>query len=118
MGVPNPAKLSLTSPRAADDLAELGFDNERLMWTLAGTGDPDLALNAAHRFMQASGAQWPQIRECLINEPVLRTRFLALLGGSTALADHLIAHPQLWEELRAGVPDAGEALRVMLGLSL
>lgn len=115
MSVPNPAKLSLTSPRAADDLAELGFDNERLMWTLAGTGDPDLALNAAHRFMQASGSQWPQIRECLINEPVLRTRFLALLGGSTALADHLIAHPQLWEELRAGVPDAGEALRVMLG---
>ena len=58
------------------------------MWTLAGTGDPDLALNAAHRFMQASGAQWPTVRECLINEPVVRTRFLALLGGSTALADH------------------------------
>ena len=114
MSLPNPAKLSLTSPRAADDLKELGFDHEPLMWTLAGTGDPDLALNAAHRFMQASGAQWPTVRECLINEPVVRTRFLALLGGSTALADHLIAHPQLWQELRGEIPDAGEALRVML----
>lgn len=114
MSLPNPAKLSLTSPRAADDLKELGFDHEPLMWTLAGTGDPDLALNAAHRFMQASGDQWPTVRECLINEPVVRTRFLALLGGSTALADHLIAHPQLWQELRGEIPDTGEALRVML----
>ncbi|MCP1386780.1 bifunctional [glutamine synthetase] adenylyltransferase/[glutamine synthetase]-adenylyl-L-tyrosine phosphorylase [Corynebacterium sp. TA-R-1] len=113
--LPSPAKLGLTSPRAADDLADLGFDDEAILWTLAGAGDPDLALNNAHRFMEAAGPSWPKVRALLADDPVFRTRFIALAGGSTALSDHLIAHPELWVELHKDIPTAEEALAEMLG---
>ena len=112
--LPSPAKLGLTSPRAAEDLEALGFDSDELRWTLAGAGDPDLALNNTHRFMQASG-EWIKVRTLLIDDPVYRTKFFALMGGSTALADHLVAHPKLWQELAKDVPSSEEALQVMLG---
>ena len=108
----SPAKLGLTSPRAAEDLEELGFDSDELLWTLAGTGDPDLALNNTHRFMQACG-NWPAVGQLLIDDPLYRTRFLALMGGSTALADHLIANPDVAPALAQPVPSAEEALEFM-----
>ena len=111
--LPSPAKLGLTSERAAEDLAEMGLDDEALLWTLAGAADPDLALNALHRFHRAVG-DWPAVRASLADDPLLRTRLLALFGGSTALSDHLIARPELWTELRKGPPSADEALEVML----
>ena len=36
---------------------------------------------------------------------VLRGRLFALLGGSTALGDHLITHPDRWRRLTADAPD-------------
>lgn len=112
--LPSPAKLGLTSPRAAEDLAELGIDDTAVLWTLAGAADPDLALNSLHRFSRAVGS-WPQVRDELSRDATLRTRLFALFGGSTALSDHLVAHPQLWEELRGDLPTAAESLEVMLG---
>ncbi|WP_066526537.1 bifunctional [glutamine synthetase] adenylyltransferase/[glutamine synthetase]-adenylyl-L-tyrosine phosphorylase [Corynebacterium bouchesdurhonense] len=111
--LPSPAKLGLTSERAAEDLAEMGLTDEALLWTLAGAADPDLALNALHRFHRAVG-DWPAVRASLADDPLLRTRLLALFGGSTALSDHLIAKPELWTELRKDPPSADEALEVML----
>ncbi|QYH19448.1 bifunctional [glutamine synthetase] adenylyltransferase/[glutamine synthetase]-adenylyl-L-tyrosine phosphorylase [Corynebacterium aquatimens] len=112
--LPSPAKLGLTSPRAAQDLEDLGFDDEAVLWTLAGAGDPDLALNTTHRFMEASGSQWTKVRALLFDDPLYRTRFFALAGGSTALADHLVAHPELWRELQEDIPTAEEALETMM----
>lgn len=110
--LPSPAKLGLTSPRAAEDLAEIGFDDEALLWTLAGAADPDLALNNLHR-LHRTADDWPRIRALLIDDALFRTRLFALFGASTALADHLVAHPELYEELRKDLPDAEEALQAM-----
>ena len=96
----SPAKLGLTSRRAAEDLEALGLKDEASLWTLAGAADPDLALNNAHRF--ANGRS-------LLLDDAQRTPFFALMGGSTALADHLIAHPELVETLTLPLPSAQEA---------
>ena len=96
----SPAKLGLTSRRAAEDLEALGLKDEASLWTLAGAADPDLALNNAHRF--ANGRS-------LLLDDAQRTPFFALMGGSTALADHLIAHPELVETLTLPLSSAQEA---------
>ena len=108
-----PAKLGLTSPRAADDLAELGFDTEELAYTLAGAADPDLALNNAYRLHDALDS-WAPLLDELSSNPVFRTRFFALLGGSTALSDHLIANPEQWRLLCDDIPDRPAMFRTML----
>lgn len=96
----SPAKLGLTSRRAAEDLEALGLKDEASLWTLAGAADPDLALNNAHRFARGRS---------LLLDDAQRTPFFALMGGSTALADHLIAHPELLDTLTLPLPSAQEA---------
>ena len=110
----SPAKLGLTSPRAAEDIEELSLIDEASLYTLAGTSDPDLALNNAHRLFDALGSGWVQLLDALRDFPVFRTRIFALLGGSTALSDHLIAHPQQWRLLLEDLPDEAELYRTML----
>ncbi|WP_042409291.1 bifunctional [glutamine synthetase] adenylyltransferase/[glutamine synthetase]-adenylyl-L-tyrosine phosphorylase, partial [Corynebacterium jeddahense] len=110
----SPAKLGLTSPRAAEDLQELSLIDEASLYTLAGAGDPDLALNNAHRLHAALGDGWGELLDALRANPVFRTRFFALLGGSTALSDHLIANPGEWRSLLEEVPDGPEIFRTML----
>ncbi|WJY97979.1 bifunctional [glutamine synthetase] adenylyltransferase/[glutamine synthetase]-adenylyl-L-tyrosine phosphorylase [Corynebacterium fournieri] len=110
----SPAKLGLTSPRAAEDIEELSLDDDASLYTLAGSSDPDLALNNAHRLHEALGDGWPDLLAALKDAPVFRTRLFALLGGSTALSDHLIAHPQQWRLLLADLPDEAELYREML----
>lgn len=112
---PSPAKLGLHSARAAQDLEELQLLDPEVLWTLAGAGDPDLALNTAHRFAAADPARWQHVRAALSEDPEFCTRFFALLGGSTALSDHLVAHPELWQLLQQPLPDAEEIFRSMLG---
>ena len=54
--LPSPAALGLSGPHVAEDLEFLGWDTEDsevLLWTLAGAGDPDLALNALRRLAGA-----------------------------------------------------------------
>lgn len=114
MTLPTPAKLGLTSPRAAQDIEELSLDDAALLWTLAGAGDPDLALNTAHRFAGALPAEWDEVRSALTADPEFCTRFFALLGGSTALSDHLVANPHLWRELAAPLPSEDEMREAML----
>lgn len=110
----SPAKLGLTSPRAAEDIEELSLIDDASLYTLAGASDPDLALNNAHRLYGALGSGWGELLEALTDNPIFRTRLFALLGGSTALADHLIAHPETWRLLLEDVPDETELYRTML----
>ncbi len=66
---------------------------------LARVADPDGALLGLVRFMEAA-AEVPGLRAevvaALKDDTVARARLLAVLGGSTALADHLVAHPEHW----------------------
>lgn len=114
---PSTAALGLTGPHAASDIEWLGWDNEHsldLLWTLAGAGDPNLALNALHRLGVAMGDDFDELNAALRADATLRVRLLALLGGSTKLGDHLIAHPQIWPQLAQPVPTADEIMTTML----
>lgn len=111
---PSPAALGLTGPRAASDLQRLGWEDPDLLEALGAVAAPNLALNTAVRLADALGEDYGQLRAALHDDPVLRIRLLALLGGSSALGDHLVAQPQQWRDLAGGVPTGEECLRTML----
>ncbi|QCB28885.1 bifunctional [glutamine synthetase] adenylyltransferase/[glutamine synthetase]-adenylyl-L-tyrosine phosphorylase [Corynebacterium endometrii] len=116
--VPSPAALGLTRPTAAKDLEWLGWDNEdslELLWTLASAGDADLALNTLMRVYTALEDEGKELDAAIRGDQALRVRLIALLGGSTALGDHLAANPELWKELAKDLPTPGEMLQAMLG---
>ena len=76
------------------------------MWALARSPDPDLALRALDRLAGANAREWTACEAALRGDVVLRGRLFALLGGSTALGDHLVSHPDRWRRLTAAAPDA------------
>jgi glutamate-ammonia-ligase adenylyltransferase len=97
-----------------------------VVWALARSPDPDLALMAVERLRESQGEDdWPALDEALRTDQGLRGRLLGVLGGSTALGDHLIAHPDRWRTLRTEhtpgrtydpsvLPDLDERTRVLL----
>ncbi|GAA4542839.1 bifunctional [glutamine synthetase] adenylyltransferase/[glutamine synthetase]-adenylyl-L-tyrosine phosphorylase [Pseudonocardia xishanensis] len=105
------ARLGLTEAWAEDTLRELGWwagdrpvaGAEEIMWALARSPDPDLALRQVERFAQAA-TDWKRVDGELRTDVGLRGRLFALLGSSTALGDHLITHPDRWPLLADG-PD-------------
>ncbi|BBG01144.1 glutamate-ammonia-ligase adenylyltransferase [Pseudonocardia autotrophica] len=104
------ARLGLTGPGADATLRELGWWDgdapvagcEEIMWALARSPDPELALRAVERLAQTP--PWPAVDRTLRTDRGLRGRLFATLGASTALGDHLITHPDRWE-LLADTPD-------------
>nr|WP_028932778.1 bifunctional [glutamine synthetase] adenylyltransferase/[glutamine synthetase]-adenylyl-L-tyrosine phosphorylase [Pseudonocardia spinosispora] len=100
-------RLGLTEAWAEQTLIDLGWWSdgrpvrtaEPVMWALARSPDPNLALRAAERLSEATGSGWSELDEALRSDEGLRGRLLALLGSSTALGDHLIAHPDRWRTL-------------------
>jgi glutamate-ammonia-ligase adenylyltransferase len=108
-------------PATAARLARLGFaDAERAAGLLAGIGlwdatrstpadpdaaavvtglargaDPDQATLALVRLVEAQAGP-AALLDRLRSGAALRDRLLAVLGASSALADHLIAHPDDW----------------------
>ncbi|PVZ09000.1 bifunctional [glutamine synthetase] adenylyltransferase/[glutamine synthetase]-adenylyl-L-tyrosine phosphorylase [Actinomycetospora cinnamomea] len=130
-----PARLGLTDPDAGPRLAALGWwdgdapvpGTELVVWALARSPDPDLALLAVERLREALGEQeWAALDEALRTDQGLRGRLLGVLGGSTALGDHLVAHPERWRTLRSEgtpgrtfdasqLPDLAERTRTLLG---
>ncbi|WP_181781063.1 bifunctional [glutamine synthetase] adenylyltransferase/[glutamine synthetase]-adenylyl-L-tyrosine phosphorylase [Pseudonocardia pini] len=108
------ARLGLTEPWAEDTLRELGWwagdrpveGAEHVMWALARAPDPDLALRQVERLAKAA-ADWKTVDGELRTDVGLRGRLFALLGASTALGDHLIAHPDRWS-LLADTPDRAD----------
>lgn len=134
--LPTPAVIGLNGPHTVDDLKWLGWDDTgsaELLWALSGAGDPDLALNTLVRLMTALdeldgksytsseqrigapvSAQRRELDEALRSDTALRVRMIALLGGSTALGDHLVANPELWPWLAEPLPTAAELMESML----
>lgn len=127
--VPSASALGLSSPHATSDLEKLGWNNEEsvhLLWLLADVGDPELALNTLYRLLQAladipaSEAAQPgesatdEFLRVLRENPVVRTRLLALVGGAAALGDHLVAYPAQWRILAEPVPTRADMMRYML----
>ncbi len=114
------ARIGLTEPRAEETLVRLGWwaddrprpGAERIMWALARSPDPDLALRSVDRFV-GELTDRAEFDTALRAEVGLRGRLFALLGGSTVLADHLAVHPDRWRRLR---PDAtpGDATEALL----
>lgn len=118
--LPTPGALSLHSAKAEADLIQLGWYNDgslEVLWALSGAGDGDLALNNCVRLHAALQdiEQWEDFDAELRSNLAFRVRFFALLGASTALGDHLVAHPAQWRELIKPLPTREEALQVLLG---
>src|ERR1700754_894873 len=111
---PSLARLGLTEPWVEATATELGWwagdrpvdDAAPIMWALARSPDPDQALRSAERLLQAA-PDAAELQAALRTDVVLRGRLLTLLGSSTALADHLVAHPDRWHRLTADAPPAG-----------
>ncbi|MBS4754653.1 bifunctional [glutamine synthetase] adenylyltransferase/[glutamine synthetase]-adenylyl-L-tyrosine phosphorylase [Nocardioides sp. zg-ZUI104] len=85
--------------RALAELDALGPDAAALLPILGHTADPDAALNALVRL----GERVPDRAELcrvLLDDEGTAMRLLGVLGASTALAEHLCAHPEQWQELR------------------
>jgi len=107
------ARLGLTGPRAEEILTTLGWwaddkpasGAENVMWALARSPDPNLALRALDRLAGADARTWKDCDAALRRDVVLRGRLFALLGGSTALGDHLLTHPDRLRRLTADAPD-------------
>ncbi|MDO4784968.1 MAG: bifunctional [glutamine synthetase] adenylyltransferase/[glutamine synthetase]-adenylyl-L-tyrosine phosphorylase [Propionibacteriaceae bacterium] len=92
---------------ASAELARRGFTNpdaaERILATWAGGGgttpgwldvfdavaDPDFALDALERLASAA----PEVFEAIRRDEEWLRRVVAVLGGSTVLAQHLVLHP-------------------------
>ena len=87
-------------------------DASGVLAALANTADPDQALVALVRLLEAAEAAAPggagaadpvSIRPVLAGGGAVRDRLLGVLGGSQALGDQLVRHPQQWRA--AGLPD-------------
>ncbi|GAA5058198.1 bifunctional [glutamine synthetase] adenylyltransferase/[glutamine synthetase]-adenylyl-L-tyrosine phosphorylase [Nocardia callitridis] len=113
--VPGVGRLGLLEPTAAASLRELGWDNVDgipVLWSLSRAPDADLALNTLMRLRESfddDGAGWRELDAAVRAEPALRGRLFALIGSSTAFADHLVADPPGWKLLRRkDLPDGDE----------
>ncbi|SDQ04120.1 bifunctional [glutamine synthetase] adenylyltransferase/[glutamine synthetase]-adenylyl-L-tyrosine phosphorylase [Quadrisphaera sp. DSM 44207] len=103
-----PAAARLLSDPALARLAGTGADVEELLAALARTPDPDRGLLALVRLLEALGRPAVPagvragVQGLLAEDGVVRRRLLAVLGGSVALGEHLVRHPEHWEALRVG----------------
>src|SRR4051794_10495573 len=92
---------------AAEVSERLGLD-DTVLSALAAAADPDLAVAALNRLVEATGrAPLDTMRD----ESGLRRRLIAVLGASAALGDHLVSHPDDWKLLceEGVVPTLGTA---------
>lgn len=130
--------MSTRSPSRTGALARLGFDDatraERLFRDptlatlvddtadvppgglaegLGRTSDPDLALLSVVRLLEAA-PDADALRAVLADDTEGRARLLAVLGASTALADHLVGHPATWTDATDAAPRDADTLRARL----
>ncbi|HWM58996.1 MAG TPA: bifunctional [glutamine synthetase] adenylyltransferase/[glutamine synthetase]-adenylyl-L-tyrosine phosphorylase [Pseudonocardia sp.] len=100
------ARLGLTGPWAEATLADLGWWSgdkptdgaEPIMWALARSPDPDLALRTVERLFGAV-SDGAALDAALRTDTGLRGRLLAVAGSSSVLGDHLVTHPDRWHRL-------------------
>ena len=84
--------------RSLENLDRLGEAAEPLLALLARTADPDLALLGLVRLAEASD-DGEQLLSAVSGDEGTAMRLLSVLGASAALADHLVRHPEQWQEL-------------------
>ncbi|HEY7009361.1 MAG TPA: bifunctional [glutamine synthetase] adenylyltransferase/[glutamine synthetase]-adenylyl-L-tyrosine phosphorylase, partial [Jatrophihabitantaceae bacterium] len=77
---------------------------------LGRTADPDAALAALAQLAAAESGD--ELRAQLCGSGELRARLLPLLGVSSALGEHLIAHPGTWRALLGPADVDGAAVRL------
>ncbi len=104
--------LSFVESAALAGLVDLEADETGLLRALAYTADPNLALQALVRMLDAaarpgSGVDPGPLRSLLGQHSPARDRLLAVLGASSALGDHLVRHPEHWPEAAHAVPIGG-----------
>ncbi|WP_127783381.1 bifunctional [glutamine synthetase] adenylyltransferase/[glutamine synthetase]-adenylyl-L-tyrosine phosphorylase [Rhodococcus sp. X156] len=100
--LPTPGRLGLIDPGAADVLAKLGWTTDKhreVLWALSRSPDADLALRGLERLSESSESRWEELSKRLLTEKPLRGRLFGVLGSSTALSDHLVAHGDTWQLL-------------------
>jgi len=97
---PSGAESALLSP-------ELGAlaDDEAVLVALGAVADPDAALGALRLLVTSLGAaggaaEAARLVSAVREDARLRSRLLAVVGASPALADHLSRHPTHWAALR------------------
>ena len=107
----DPALAGLVDP--LDDIFRDGLPD-----AVGNTADPDLALLSLVRLMESVRAGEPLRRDvetgpaarvsgligALRHRGPERDRLLAVLGASTALGDHLVAHPEHWRDVTEARP--------------
>ncbi len=107
----DPALAGLVDP--LDDLFRDGLPD-----ALGAVADPDLALLSLVRLMESLRASEPRRRDAesgpgvevsglvgaLRHPGAARDRLMAVLGASTALGDHLVAHPEHWRSVADARP--------------
>ncbi|MCF6389096.1 bifunctional [glutamine synthetase] adenylyltransferase/[glutamine synthetase]-adenylyl-L-tyrosine phosphorylase [Mycobacterium sp. MBM] len=104
--LPGVGRLGLVELTARDDLNRLGWntdDHVELLWSLSRAPDADAALRAMVRLADALESEWPELNQALLKDKALRGRLFAVLGGSLAIGDHLVARPQSWHLLAGAV---------------
>ena len=100
--VPSPGRLGLLDENARESLLVLGWsspDDVDLLWALSRAPDPDLALRALVRLREREDDPWREVERFLRTSKPFRGRLLSVLGGSDALADHIVAEPDAWRLL-------------------
>ncbi|MGH3655682.1 MAG: bifunctional [glutamine synthetase] adenylyltransferase/[glutamine synthetase]-adenylyl-L-tyrosine phosphorylase, partial [Micromonosporaceae bacterium] len=77
-----------------------------VLTALGAAADPDLAVRQLQRLVEVA----PDVIDAVRDDPDLRTKLVAVLGASTALGDHLVAHPDEWRTLSVAVPEPSAAV--------
>ncbi|MFI1919482.1 bifunctional [glutamine synthetase] adenylyltransferase/[glutamine synthetase]-adenylyl-L-tyrosine phosphorylase [Nocardia sp. NPDC020380] len=116
--VPGVGRLGLLEPSAAESLRELAWDNVEsvpLLWALSRSPDADLALLTLMRLREKLGNDWGALDYAIRTDTSLRGRLFALIGSSSAFADHLAADPLAWQLLRRrDLPERDELIADLL----
>ena len=84
--------------RAIAELAELGSPGHELVAILGRSAEPSAALSALVRLADAVDDR-DELLTALAADEGTAMRLLCVLGASTALADHLVSHPDHWRVL-------------------
>ncbi len=92
---PPAAARSLTGAGLWSDGAAVDEGAAVVVLALTESADPDLAAAALARLVEAS-AQPEELLSRLRDHDGLRRRLFSVLGASSALGDHLVAHPEDW----------------------
>ncbi len=92
------ARLGFRDTDAAAAVGERLGLGEELLRAVAAGADPDQAMRAFDRLLEAA-ADRAELLAALADQESLRTRLFRVLGASVALGEHLARHPADWHAL-------------------